>query len=111
MAKKKVQITPASVTPLATGIDIGGTNTKYGIVDRDGNVLFSGEMSTKKHKTVDTFINELHEVVSEVIEAAGGTGRMKGIGVGAPNGNYYTGTIESVSYTHLRAHETGRKLV
>ncbi|HEU5163940.1 MAG TPA: ROK family protein [Chitinophagaceae bacterium] len=96
MAKKKAaqKITPASVTQLAIGIDIGGTGTKFGIVDRDGNVLFSGEMSTKKHKTVDTFIDELHEVVSEVIEAAGGTGRMKGIGVGAPNGNYYTGTIE-----------------
>lgn len=96
MAKKKAaqKITPASVTQLAIGIDIGGTGTKFGIVDRDGNVLFSGEMSTKKHKTVDTFIQELHEVVSEVIEAAGGTGRMKGIGVGAPNGNYYTGTIE-----------------
>ena len=96
MAKKKAaqKITPASVTQLAIGIDIGGTGTKFGIVDRDGNVLFSGEMSTKKHKTVDTFIDELHDVVSEVIERAGGTGRMKGIGVGAPNGNYYTGTIE-----------------
>src|SRR5687768_8065145 len=95
MAKKKAaQMTPASVTQLAIGIDIGGTGTKFGIVDRDGNVLFSGEMSTKKHKTVDTFIVELHEVISEVIEKAGGTGRMKGIGVGAPNGNYYTGTIE-----------------
>ncbi len=95
MAKKKAaQITPASVTQLAIGIDIGGTGTKYGIVDRDGNVLFAGEMSTKKHKTVNTFIDELHEVVSEVIEKAGGTGRMKGMGVGAPNGNYYTGTIE-----------------
>src|SRR6186713_3533152 len=51
-------------------------------------------MSTKKHKTVDTFIVELHEVISESIEKAGGTGRIKGIGVGAPNGNYYTGTIE-----------------
>ncbi|HEV8269920.1 MAG TPA: ROK family protein [Chitinophagaceae bacterium] len=95
MAKKKAaQITPPSVTQLAIGIDIGGTGTKFGIVDRDGNVLFSGEMSTKKHKTVDTFIDELHEVVGEAIEKAGGTGRMKGIGVGAPNGNYYTGTIE-----------------
>ena len=95
MAKKKAAlITPPSVTQLAIGIDIGGTGTKFGIVDRDGNVLFSGEMSTKKHKTVDTFIVELHEVISEVIEKAGGTGRMKGIGVGAPNGNYYTGTIE-----------------
>ena len=36
--------------PLAIGIDIGGTGTKFGIVDKDGNVLFSGEMSTKKHK-------------------------------------------------------------
>ena len=95
MAKKKAgQITPASVTQLAIGIDIGGTGTKYGIVDRDGNVLFSGEISTKKHKTVNTFIDDLHEAVSEIIEKAGGTGRMKGMGVGAPNGNYYTGTIE-----------------
>jgi glucokinase len=47
MAKKKAaQITPPSVTQLAIGIDIGGTGTKFGIVDRDGNVLFSGEMST-----------------------------------------------------------------
>jgi glucokinase len=96
MAKKKAaqKITPPSVTQLAIGIDIGGTGTKYGIVDRDGNVLFAGEMSTKKHKTVNTFIDELHEVVSEVIDTAGGPGRMKGMGVGAPNGNYYTGTIE-----------------
>jgi len=95
MANKKAgQVTPASVTQLAIGIDIGGTGTKYGIVDRDGNVLFSGEISTKKHKTVNTFIDDLHEAVSEVIDKAGGTGRMKGMGVGAPNGNYYTGMIE-----------------
>jgi len=80
--------------PLAIGIDIGGTGTKFGIVDRDGNVLFSGEMSTKKHAEVNSFIDELHDVLSELIDKAGGIGRMKGIGVGAPNGNYYTGTIE-----------------
>ncbi len=80
--------------PLAVGIDIGGTGTKFGIVDRDGNVLFSGDISTKRHKEVGTFIDELHSVLSEIIEKAGGVGRMKGIGVGAPNGNYYTGTIE-----------------
>jgi len=80
--------------PLAIGIDIGGTGTKFGIVDRDGNVLFSSEMSTKKHAEINTFIDELHEKLSELIERGGGIGRMKGIGVGAPNGNYYTGTIE-----------------
>lgn len=79
---------------LAIGIDIGGTGTKFGIVDRDGNVLFSGEISTKKHTEVSSFIDELYTSLAELIEKAGGIGRMKGIGVGAPNGNYYTGTIE-----------------
>lgn len=84
----------AAVEPLAVGIDIGGTGTKFGIVDHVGNVLFSGSMSTKKHAKVETFIDELHRKVTELIEKAGGTGRMKGIGVGAPNGNFYTGTVE-----------------
>lgn len=80
--------------PLAIGIDIGGTGTKFGIVDKDGNVLFSGEMSTKKHKEIDGYINELHGHLGELIEKAGGIGRIRGIGVGAPNGNFYTGNIE-----------------
>ncbi|MEY3349704.1 MAG: hypothetical protein RLY46_1743 [Bacteroidota bacterium] len=80
--------------PLAIGVDIGGTGTKFGIVDRIGNVLFSSEMSTKKHKTIETFIDELHEQLSTLIDKAGGIGRMRGIGMGAPNGNFYSGTIE-----------------
>jgi glucokinase len=79
---------------LAIGIDIGGTGTKYGIVDRDGNVLFSGEMSTKKHKEIEGFIAELHSHLQVLIDKAGGLDHMLGIGVGAPNGNYYSGTIE-----------------
>ncbi|MEI7734593.1 MAG: ROK family protein [Ferruginibacter sp.] len=79
---------------LVVGIDIGGTGTKFGIVDRNGNVLFSSEMSTKKHSTVESFINELYDELSALIERAGGIGRIKGIGVGAPNGNFYSGTIE-----------------
>jgi len=84
----------SSKDALAIGIDIGGTGTKYGIVNRDGNVLFSGEMSTKKHNTIETFIDELYEHLSVLIERAGGIERIVGIGMGAPNGNYYTGTIE-----------------
>jgi glucokinase len=79
---------------LAIGIDIGGTGTKFGIVDKDGNVLFSGEMSTKKHKEIEGFIDELHGLLGELIEKAGGIGKIRGIGVGAPNGNFYTGNIE-----------------
>src|SRR3984885_11979870 len=94
MAKAASSSSSLSFEPLAIGIDIGGTGTKFGIVDRDGNVLFSSEISTKKHKEVDTFIDELHSALGQLIEKAGGTGRIKGIGVGAPNGNFYTGTIE-----------------
>jgi glucokinase len=90
----KANSTTVSLEPLAIGIDIGGTGTKFGIVDRNGNVLFSGEISTKKHKKVETFIDELYKSLSALIQNAGGSGRIRGIGVGAPNGNYYTGTVE-----------------
>jgi len=84
----------SSVESLAIGIDIGGTGTKFGIVDKVGNVLFSSEISTKQYNEVESFTKDLHHSLSPLIEKAGGVGRMKGIGVGAPNGNYYTGTIE-----------------
>ncbi|MBG9377890.1 ROK family protein [Panacibacter sp. DH6] len=83
-----------ALDPLVIGIDIGGTGTKFGIVDRVGNVLFSSEMSTKKHKSLETYIDELYNSLKPLIDKAGGVGRIKGIGVGAPNGNYYTGTVE-----------------
>jgi len=83
-----------SLEQLAIGIDIGGTGTKFGIVDKDGNVLFSSEMSTKKHATIESFITDLHKNITPLIDQVGGIARIKGIGVGAPNGNFYTGTIE-----------------
>ncbi|MGZ5246570.1 MAG: ROK family protein [Flavitalea sp.] len=84
----------SSLQPLAIGIDIGGTGTKFGIVDRNGNILFSGEISTRNHSMVEGFIDELFQTLYPLIEKAGGPGRIKGIGLGVPNGNYYTGTIE-----------------
>lgn len=83
-----------SLQQLAIGIDIGGTGTKFGIVDRNGNILFSGEISSRNHAQVEGFIDELHEALFDMIERAGGPGRIRGIGVGAPNGNYYSGTVE-----------------
>ena len=83
-----------SLQQLAVGIDIGGTGTKFGIVDRHGNILFSGEISSRNHSEVEGFIAELHGVLYDLIEQAGGPGRIKGIGVGAPNGNFYSGTVE-----------------
>ncbi|WP_343673018.1 ROK family protein [Chitinophaga sp.] len=79
---------------LAVGIDIGGTNTKFGIVDRRGNILCDGRMLTNQHEDVDAFLDELHGHLSVLIEQVGGIQNIRGIGVGAPNGNFYTGNIE-----------------
>jgi glucokinase len=76
------------------GVDIGGTGTKFGIVDNLGNVLLSDTMPTKGHADINAYINELHVKLMVLIDKMGGVGRIKGIGVGAPNGNIYTGTIE-----------------
>ncbi len=84
----------SSLQQLAVGIDIGGTGTKFGIVDRSGNILFSNEISSRNHTEVEGFIDELYSSLYPLIEAAGGPGRIRGLGVGAPNGNYYTGTVE-----------------
>ncbi|WP_109697571.1 ROK family protein [Chitinophaga deserti] len=79
---------------LAVGIDIGGTNTKFGIVDRRGNILCQDRMSTKAHEEVTMFLEELHGRLTKLIDQVGGIENIRGIGVGAPNGNYYTGNIE-----------------
>jgi glucokinase len=88
------KLTSTSLQQLAVGIDIGGTGTKFGVVDRNGNILFSSEISSRNHSEVDGFIDELHDNLFAMIEDAGGPGRIKGIGVGVPNGNFYTGTVE-----------------
>lgn len=78
----------------AIGIDIGGTNTKYGIVNHRGEILTNGDIATNKYKDVNKFIDGLYEELMPEIEKIGGEELIKGIGVGAPNGNYYSGTIE-----------------
>lgn len=78
----------------AIGIDIGGTNTKFGIVDHRGDTLYRGVIATNKYEDIDPYLDELHEALAPAIEEVGGVETIKGIGIGAPNGNYYSGTIE-----------------
>lgn len=78
----------------AIGIDIGGTNTVFGIVDHRGDISYRGAISTRKHKTPEAFIDELYEALQPAIDQVGGMDAIRGIGIGAPNGNYYNGTIE-----------------
>ncbi len=78
----------------AVGIDIGGTNTVFGIVDHHGDTLYRGAISSRKHKKIEDYIEELYHALQPAIEQVGGVDNIKGIGIGAPNGNYYSGTIE-----------------
>lgn len=79
---------------LTIGVDIGGTTAKFGIVDANGNILQQQRIASNKTADVNEFINELHEHLMPMITAHGGIEKFKGIGVGAPNGNYYSGNIE-----------------
>ena len=77
------------------GIDIGGQTSKIGVVDARGTVLAQTVIRTDNHTEVDLYIAELADAVKKVIKEAKVEGAVRGIGVGAPNGNYYDGTIEN----------------
>ncbi len=79
--------------PYVVGIDIGGTNTVFGIVDARGHVVAADSVKTRKHVGFDDYINDLHEGLSRLIKANEAEDQIQGIGIGAPNGNYYTGEI------------------
>ena len=80
--------------PYVIGMDMGGTNTVFGIVDTRGNVISKSAVKTSTHADVNLYIDDIYVELSKLIEAVGGIDKIKGIGVGAPNGNYYTGNIE-----------------
>jgi glucokinase len=78
----------------AVGIDIGGTTAKFGIVDRNGNILEQDRVPSNQHAIVEDFIDDMHAKLLPMIDRVGGIDNFIGIGMGAPNGNFYTGTIE-----------------
>lgn len=80
--------------PYVVGIDIGGTNTVFGIVDARGTIICSGSVKTKAYDKVEEYVDAVCENLLPLIESEGGVEKIKGIGIGAPNGNYYSGTIE-----------------
>ena len=80
--------------PYVVGIDIGGTNTVFGIVDARGTIIASSSIKTSGYPTVEEYADEVCKSLLPLIIADGGVDKIRGIGIGAPNGNYYTGTIE-----------------
>jgi len=79
------------------GIDIGGTKTLIGIVDQNGNVLVKNEIETPSHGDINQYVKDLATIINETTKSVSllnPDSEILGIGIGAPNGNYYSGTIE-----------------
>ena len=76
------------------GIDIGGTFTKFGVIDRVGTVLMEGSVPTDQTDDFNVYLAGLSNAVEGAIRQLGETVSIKGIGIGAPNGNYKSGSIE-----------------
>jgi len=82
---------------VAIGFDIGGTNTAIGVVNREGDVLVDQCIPTPKHGNIDLYIQDLTLSIRELMKSVkllNEKSEVIGIGIGAPNANYYTGTIE-----------------
>lgn len=80
--------------PYVIGIDVGGTNTVVGLVDKRGQILRQGSLVTSKHAEVEDYLDELATVIEDLIKNVATKDQIKGIGAGTPNGNYFTGSIE-----------------
>lgn len=82
---------------VSIGVDIGGTNTAIGVVDMEGHVLVKNNILTPAHGDINIYITDLANAIKELInsiELMNEDTEILGIGIGAPNGNYYNGTIE-----------------
>ena len=76
------------------GIDIGGTFTKFGVIDRIGNVLVEGSVATDQTDDINVYLAGLGDAIDKAVNGLGDAISIKGIGIGAPNGNYKSGSIE-----------------
>lgn len=76
------------------GIDVGGTNVSIGFVSNDGKIIYNASYPINKYPSAKDFVEFFSNVIKEKIQEMNLEDKVKGIGIGAPNGNYYTGAIE-----------------
>ncbi|SFO51074.1 ROK family protein [Prevotella sp. tf2-5] len=91
------------IKPYVIGLDLGGTNSVFGIVDARGDIKATTAIKTGGYEKVEDYVKACVEALQPIIEQVGGIDKIKAMGIGAPNGNYYNGTIEfapNLSWAH-----------
>ncbi len=83
--------------PYVIGLDMGGTNSVFGIVDQRGLIKAQTAIKTQGYPDFDDYVNAAVEALQPALELVGGIEMVRGMGIGAPNGNYYTGTIDNAA--------------
>ena len=86
--------TQQTLKPYVIGLDLGGTNSVFGIVDSRGEIKATTAIKTQGYDKVEDYVDACVTALEPIIEQVGGIGMIKAMGIGAPNGNYYNGTIE-----------------
>ena len=83
-----------AIKPYVIGLDLGGTNSVFGIVDARGEIKATTAIKTGGYEKVEDYVAACVDALQVIIEQVGGIDKIKAMGIGAPNGNYYKGTIE-----------------
>lgn len=91
--------------PYAIGLDLGGTNSVFGIVDNEGNIIETASMKTGGYTEAKDYFNAAFDTLMPIIDKVGGIDKIERMGIGAPNGNYLNGCIEMAPNLPW-AHET-----
>ena len=86
--------TQTEMKPYVIGLDLGGTNSVFGIVDARGEIKATTAIKTQGYDRVEDYVDACVEALNVIIEQVGGLEKIKAMGIGAPNGNFYNGTIE-----------------
>ncbi len=82
------------VKSFVIGLDLGGTNSVFGIVDSAGKVLATTSIKTQTYQTVEAYVDASVEALMKIVYEVGGMEQIQAMGIGAPSANYYQGTIE-----------------
>ena len=83
-----------TLKPYVIGLDLGGTNSVFGIVDSRGEIKATTAIKTQGYEKVEDYVDASVDALQIIIEQVGGIDQIKAMGIGAPNGNFYSGTIE-----------------